>query len=80
MAQEKALTEKEYELYKFLIDYIKENGYSPSYKEIAEGIGIKSRSTVMEKLQRLQKKGKIQMKASSPRAIRILGYEFVKMK
>lgn len=80
MAQENILTEKEYALYKFLIDYVKENGYSPSYSEIAKGIGIKANSTVMERLQSLQKKGKIQIKVNIPRAIKIVGYEFVKMK
>lgn len=80
MAQEKVLTEMEQELYKFLVGYIKENGYSPSYREIAEGIGIKTKSTVLKKLQSLQKKGKIQIRMNSPRAIKIVGYEFVKMK
>ena len=30
------LTEKEEAIYLFLIEYIQENGYPPSYREIAE--------------------------------------------
>lgn len=26
------------ETYKFIVDFIKENGYSPSYREIANGV------------------------------------------
>ena len=34
--EKKPLRGKEYETYIFLIDYIKENGYAPSYQEIVE--------------------------------------------
>lgn len=74
----KVLTEKEYETYMFLIDYIKENGYVPSYQEIAEEFGLKSTSTVYERMRKLERKGKIEIKSGQPRAIRVIGYKFVK--
>lgn len=76
--EKKPLTEKEYETYMFLIDYIKENGYAPSYQEIAEEFGLKSTSTVYERMKKLERKGKIEIKSGQPRAIKIIGYKFVK--
>ena len=76
--ERKPLTEKEYETYMFLIDYIKENGYAPSYQEIAEELSLKSTSTVYERMKQLERKGKIEIKSGQPRAIRVIGYKFVK--
>lgn len=47
----KILTEKDNDTYRFIIDYIKENGYAPSYQEIAEAFGFKSTSTAYKRIQ-----------------------------
>lgn len=73
-----AMTEKDYELYIFLINYFKQNGYAPSYREISEGIGNKPISEVRRKLHRLQDIGKIEVKEGQSRAIRLVGYAFRK--
>lgn len=66
-------------IYKYLIDYVKEYGYAPSVREIAEGVGLKSTASVHNQLSKLEEEGKIKMRGDySPRAIKILGYEFVK--
>ena len=36
------MTEKDYDTYKFIIDYIEENGYPPTVREIASGVGVTS--------------------------------------
>lgn len=74
----KPLTEKEYETYKFLIDYIKENGYAPSYQEMTEAFGFKSTATMYTRMHKLESKGLIETKPGQPRAIKVIGYKFVR--
>ena len=74
------MTEKDYETYKFIIDYIKEHGYSPSYREIADGIGVRAVSTIAERIHRLEDMGKIKTKMDIPRTISVVWYQFVKIK
>lgn len=65
------------ETYQFIIDFIKENGYSPSYREIANGVGC-ALSTVVGRLEKLVKFGMIEMKANVPRTISVVRYSYVK--
>ncbi len=74
----KILTEKDNDTYRFIIDYIKENGYAPSYQEIAEAFGFKSTSTAYKRIQELEYKGLIETKRRQSRAIKVVGYKFVK--
>lgn len=78
MAVKKEMTEVDCAVYKFLVDYMTENGYAPSYRELAAGVGIKSTSCIVEIIWRLQSMGKIQIKAKTPRAIKLVGYKLVK--
>lgn len=71
------MTDKQYAVYMFLIKYIKENGYPPTLEEIAGGIGVKAKSTISMRLMELQEDGWIEVKMSSPRAIKVVGYNFV---
>lgn len=65
-------------IYNFLIKYITENGYAPSIREICIAVGLKSTSTVHHHLSVLEDMGKIEMKQNQTRAIKVVGYEFVK--
>lgn len=67
-------------VYDFLVEFITENGYAPCLREICAGTGLNSTSSVYEHLMKLEKEGKIEMKRGySPRAIKLVGYKFVKM-
>lgn len=44
----------------FVRDYIAENGYGPSIREIARGVGLSSTSSVQRHLENLEAAGKIQ--------------------
>lgn len=66
-------------VYKFLVEFIKENGYSPSIREICTGTGLSSTATVYNHLEMLEIMGKIEMKRKSPRSIKLVGYEFRKV-
>ncbi len=50
-------TPKQQEVYRFLVDFIKQNNYSPTQKEIARGINIseKSISCITRYLDELEK-------------------------
>ena len=66
-------------VYSFLVDYIEKNGFAPSVREISIGIGLRSTSSVYANLLKLEDEGKIQMKKKSTRAIKVIGFQFVKM-
>ena len=66
-------------IYSFLVNFIKENGYAPSIREICAGSGLNSTSTVYNHLEMLEMMGKIKMKRNSSRAIKLVGYEFRKV-
>lgn len=53
------LTKKQREVLDFIEGFIQENGYTPSYREIAAGLGLASPSTVHQHIQALCEKGVI---------------------
>ena len=65
-------------IYNFLVDYITKNGYAPSMREICNGTGLSSTGSVYDHLKILEVVGKIEMKPNTPRAIKLVGYKFVK--
>ena len=68
------------QIYNFLVDFIKKNGYAPSVREICTGTNLSSTSSVYMHLLKLEDEGKIQVKRKSTRAIKVVGYEFIKVK
>ena len=67
------------QIYNFLVDFIKKNGYAPSVREICTGTDLSSTSSVYMHLLKLEDEGKIQVKRKSTRAIKVIGFQFVKM-
>lgn len=65
-------------IYDFLVDFFMQNGYAPSVREITAGVGLKSPSSTFSHLLVLEEEGKIKMKGNTTRAIRLVGYKFVK--
>lgn len=59
----------------YIKDQVKEKGYPPSVREIAEAVGLASSSTVHGHLARIESKGFIRRDPTKPRAIEILGEE-----
>lgn len=72
------MTNRNLEIYKFIVSYIKENGYAPTYREIAKSVGLVV-SRVITHIDRLEDEGCIEIKRGSPRAIKVVGYEFTKV-
>ncbi len=65
----------ERKVYHYLIDFLTENTYQPSVREIGREFRIKSTKTVSEILQSLADKGYIERDPSRSRGVRLLGYE-----
>ncbi len=61
--------EKQKEVYNFLLEFTKSNGYPPSVREICSAVSLRSTSTVHGHLKRLEKKGLIYRDPTKPRAI-----------
>lgn len=68
-----ALSKIERRILNYLVDYLKDNTYQPSIREIGKRFGIKSTKTVSEHLQSLADKGFIERDASRSRGVKILG-------
>lgn len=70
------LTEREQQAYDFIVNYFKDNGFSPSYQEIAEGIYYGSATSVTPIIQKLKDKGYIELPyKATARAIKVVGME-----
>ena len=65
-------------IYNFLVEYIKENKFAPSIREICTGAGFYSTANVSAHLDKLQMLGKIEIKPNTSRAIKLVGYKLVK--
>lgn len=59
----------------FIHQYIEREGYAPAIRDICDGLGFKSTSTVHAYLKLLQEKGYIQYAAGKRRAISVAGSE-----
>jgi repressor LexA len=68
------LTPLERRVYHYLIDFLAENTYQPSIREIAKRFRIKSTKTVSDLLASLSQKGFIERDQSRSRGVRIVGY------
>ena len=63
----------------FIIQYMTDNGFAPSNREIGDGVGLKSTSSIKRHLDKLVMDGKIKTKPDQPRAVSGVGYEFRKV-
>jgi len=69
------LTKRQREILTYLSGYTEQNGFAPSFEEIAEQFGYNSLATVHEHLTNLERKGYIKRNYNESRAISILPSE-----
>jgi repressor LexA len=67
-----AVTRRQKEVLDFLTDFVKRNEYSPSYDEIARGLGLKSLATVHKHVTNLANKGLLQRSHNRSRSIDVV--------
>ena len=68
------LTSIERKVYDYLLDFLTDNTYQPSVREIGRAFHIKSTKTVSEILQAIARKGYIERDPARSRGVRLLGY------
>ena len=69
------LTKKQLAVLDFIQDFTEENGTSPSYREIMEGLGLTSVSAVAEHIDNLVSKGALRKIPGEARSLEILDYK-----
>jgi len=77
MAESNAVrpTKKQRELLSFIEAFIKENGYSPSYREIMNGQGYTSVATVALHVNNLIKRGHLRKRDRSARSLEVVNVD-----
>lgn len=63
------LTKQQKKILDFIIDYIRENGISPSYSDIGEHFNISSPATIFEHVKNLERKGYLRTGFNEKRSI-----------
>ena len=64
-----ALTRRQKEVYDFLSGFVEKHGYSPSFEEIGEGLGLSSLATVHKHVSNLEEKGLLKRDYNRSRSI-----------
>jgi SOS-response transcriptional repressor LexA len=69
-------TKKQKELLSFVDGFIKEHGYGPSYREVMNGLGYKSVSTVAVHIEGLISKGYVRKRDNSARSLEVVSSDY----
>ena len=67
------LTDRQREIWDFLVDYADRHGYPPTVREIGEAVGLASPSTVHAHLANLERAGLLRRDPTKPRALELTG-------
>ena len=73
------LTERQQEIWQFLVEYVDGHGYPPTVREIGEAVGLASPSTVHAHLANLERAGLLRRDPTKPRALELVGRRSVSM-
>ena len=57
------------EVFAYITEYVARNGYSPTFREVGEAVGIRSSSTISRYIHRLVDEGRISIDESKPRTL-----------
>ena len=69
------LTDRQQEIWDFLVEYVDRHGYPPTVREIGEAVGLASPSTVHAHLANLERAGLLRRDPTKPRALELTGRE-----
>jgi repressor LexA len=67
-----AITKRQRQVYDFISEFVQKNGYSPSFEEIGEGLGLSSLATVHKHITNLEKKALLTRDYNRSRSIDLL--------
>jgi len=68
------LTQRQQEIWQFLVEYVDGHGYPPTVREIGDAVGLASPSTVHAHLANLERAGLLRRDPTKPRALELVGY------
>ena len=66
-----ALTKRQKDVLDFLAEFVRDNGYSPSFEEIAENLGLSSLATVHKHISTLEAKGYLRRNFNQSRSLEV---------
>lgn len=66
-----ALTKRQKEVLDFIADFVEENGYSPSYEELAHGLNLASLATVHKHIQALESRNYLRRLFNQSRSLEV---------
>ena len=66
-----ALTKRQKEVLDFIADFVEENGYSPSYEELAQGLHLASLATVHKHIQALESRNYLRRLFNQSRSLEV---------
>jgi repressor LexA len=69
------LTDRQQQIWNYLVEYVDSHGYPPTVREIGEEVGLASPSTVHAHLANLERAGLLRRDPTKPRALELLGRE-----
>jgi repressor LexA len=67
-----AITRRQKQVYDYVDEFVQRNGYSPSFEEIGDGLGLTSLATVHKHITNLEKKGLVKRGHNKSRSIDVL--------
>ena len=66
------MTPRHKECLDFIAEYWRENGFAPSFDEIREGLGAKSKSSVSSLVSQLERRGHVTRIPNLARSVRVV--------
>ena len=66
-----ALTKRQKEVLDFIADFVEQNGYSPSYEELAQGLNLASLATVHKHIQALESRNYLRRLFNQSRSLEV---------
>lgn len=70
------LTLKQRNVLQFIEDYLRRNQRAPTFREIGQGVGVRSTNTVAHYIRVLEEKGAIARVPGEPRTIELIKSKF----
>src|SRR6476469_777191 len=67
-----AITKRQRQVYDYISNFVQTHGYSPSFEEIGEGLGLSSLATVHKHISNLERKGLLRRDYNRSRSIDLL--------
>ncbi len=67
------LTDRQQQIWDFIVEYVERQGYPPTVREIGEAVGLASPSTVHAHLANLERAGLLRRDPTKPRALELTG-------